>query len=129
MRTQIVLVLIAIAVALGISHGVCWAQPECVNVYFQLYDPLNDPPCDDPNMRVGSTIYVTSSPTSVSLGSCSGNTLVKLYTDVELYEDNTGCAEGGSVICDIVASGTLSGYYQINHESGGCFVVCDTCTP
>jgi hypothetical protein len=130
MRIQVVLGLITIAVALGMSNGVCSAQPECDNVYFQLYDPLHDPPCEGVNMQVGSTIYVNSSPTSVSLGSCSGFTLDNLYTDVLLYEDHTGCAAGSSVTCDIVATGTLSGYYRItNSPGGGCFVVCATCTP
>jgi hypothetical protein len=118
-----------IAVALGVTQGVCWGQPECVNVYLKTDDPVSDPPCDDGfSPGSGWSIHVTSSPSSISAGSCSSFTLDNLYTDVDFFEQTCGVAY--KFTCDIVASGsTLSGYYELTDLGGGCLRVCATCTP
>ncbi len=40
-----VILVSAVAVATAVAPDLAWAQPECTEVWFQLEDPLHDPPC------------------------------------------------------------------------------------
>lgn len=125
----ITLLAVIFALAQGWSLGVSPVQAECVVVYFSLYDPVYDPPCDGINPASIVSIRVTTSPTPISAGSCSSFALDNLYANVELY-DQDGCGNGKPVVCSIVASSSsLSGYYPVTVIGGGCFSVCETCTP
>jgi hypothetical protein len=123
----ITLLAVIFALAQGWNLGVSPVQAECTEVYFQLYGPGQDPPCGfTPDM--GWSIRVTTSPSSVSAGTCSAFTLDNLYADVEFWEES--CAIGDHHVCDIVATDDiLSGYYEITDVSGSCFTVCGNCTP
>ncbi len=128
MKASVLFVMLVAMV--GLSYGVCTAQPECANVYLRIYDPVSDPPCgDNASITTSWSIRVTSCPTSISAGSCSSFALDNLYTDVEFYA-GTGCGVNYQFTCDIVATGSdLSGYYPVTAESGGCITVCETCAP
>jgi hypothetical protein len=128
MRLQASLVLLAIVMALGLGHGVAFAQPECTNIYLKLV-VTGDPACNEGyTVTTGWSIYVTSSPSSTSAGSCSSFTLDNLYAGVVFF--NGGCGEFHRFECNIVATGSiLSGYYILTDLGGGCFKVCQTCTP
>jgi len=122
-------ILAVIALILGLSFGASSAQAEeCTEVYFKLHS-TSDPLCDD-GFTVATlwSIYVTTSPSSVSAGTCSGFTLDNLYANVVFFEGD--CGELHRFDCDIVATdNTLSGYYVLNALGGGCFEVCANCTP
>jgi len=126
-----VMIAAILALALGFSFGVLPAQAEeCTEVYFKLVS-AGDPTCDDGfTVASGWSILVTTSPTSVSAGTCSGFTLDNAYANVVFFDGRGFCGVDHAFICDIVATdNTLSGYYLLNSLGGGCFEVCANCTP
>ena len=122
---------VALVVAIAMTHGVSSAQPECTEVYLRVYDPVGDPPCGSLSQPQSDwSIRVTSSPTSVSGGTCSTFSLNQLYSDVDFYSNTSACGDTYEFTCDIIASASiLSGYYYLADLGGGCFRVCETCTP
>jgi hypothetical protein len=128
---KVTTILAIIALALGLSLGASSAQAEeCTEVYFKLVS-VGDPTCDDGfTVTTGWSIYVTTSPSSVSGGTCSGFTLDNAYANVVFFDGEGDCGELHQFACDIVATdNTLSGYYILNSLGGGCFEVCANCTP
>ena len=123
-----VMIAAILALALGFSFGTSWAQPECVEIYLKIVS-VADPPCyDGYTVTTNWSIYVTTSPTSVSAGTCSSFTLDNAYANVAFFDGT--CGQNHRFACDIVATGsTLSGYYLLTDLGGGCFRVCGNCTP
>ncbi len=128
MKASVLFVMLVTMV--GLSYGVCAAQPDCTNVYLKIYDPVSDPPCGDQSgVTTGWFIHVTSSPSSVNGGTCSTFSLNQLYADVDFF-NTLGCGTQHVFTCDIAASSSiLSGYYELDDLGDGCFRVCETCTP
>ena len=122
--------LVAVAIVQGLSLDARSVQAECHDVYLSLYDPVQDPPCGSgANLSTSWTIFVNSSPSSISAGSCSSFTLDNLYTGVVFYS-GPGCGVEEEFTCDIVATDSnLSGYYQLTVVNGACITICATCTP
>jgi hypothetical protein len=125
MRIQVVLGLITIAVALGMSHGVCSAQPECNPEWFSLYDPIGDPPCDGLDPKEGWAIYVDENCAQGGGGSCDGRTLNRVIADVEFYSECSGTFMGKCAIA--TTSCELSAWYPILEVDESCIFICQHC--
>ena len=115
---------LAMMAAQGLSFGLCSA--ECEEVHFQLYDLEHDPACGI-DLGAVAAIRVTTSPSSISAGTCSSFALDNYYANVEFFAVACGSMSLGT--CAIVATdGSLSGYYPVTAISGLCLTVCANCT-
>lgn len=125
MRSHLILFLVLFtAVSFLIVPEPGLAQPECVEVWFIL-EGASDPPCGIEPVPNLWAIEVTSSPTSVSAGSCDNQTLDNRHTDVKFFPG--GCDGTTYSTCTILATSTLSGRYEIIGQVGTCLKVCELC--
>jgi hypothetical protein len=122
-----VILVSAVAVATAVAPDLAWAQPECTEVWFQLEDPLHDPPCGIEGVSEDWAIRVTTSPSSTSAGSCTAGNLDNRYTSVEFFSDGCELSQPEDTCTIVATESILSGDYLIQDVEGACFMVCQPC--